>query len=101
MAGTSRTSPAMTNLRCEHGTGSSITASSRYAVFILCEAHRVAHRDPLAAGLFHIEVTLQHRLHVLEHGIEVVAIDGRIVVAVGLREAMRKISAAAGVHELA
>ena len=40
----------------------------------LCTTERVAHGDPLAAGPLHIKVTLQHRLHVLEHGIEIVAI---------------------------
>jgi hypothetical protein len=43
----------------------------------------------------------QHRLHVLEHGVKVVAIDGGVVVAVLFRKAMREIATAAGVHELA
>ena len=43
----------------------------------------------------------QHRLHILEHGVKVVAIDGGVVVAVLFRKAMREIASAAGIHELA
>ena len=57
--------------------------------------------DAFAAGLADIEMALKYRLHILEHGIKIAAIDRRIVVAVGLREAMREITAATGVHEFA
>jgi hypothetical protein len=76
------------------------SSKTRQEDALLRTRQRVAHGDPLAARLFDIEVLLQHIPHVLEHCIEIVAIDRRVVVAVGLREAMRKV-AAAGVHELA
>src|SRR5215471_6761930 len=55
--------------------------------------------DALPARLTDIKMALEYGLHVLEHRIEVVAIDRRIVVTVALGEAMRKIASATGIHE--
>src|ERR1700742_4560045 len=44
---------------------------------------------------------LQDGLHVLQHRIEIVAIDRRVIVTIGLGETMRGIAPSAGVHELA
>src|SRR5262245_7842148 len=40
-----------------------------------CTRQLFAHSEPLAAGLAEVDVTLEHRLDVLERGVEIVAID--------------------------
>ena len=61
----------------------------------------IAYPERLSARPADVEMILKHRLYVLIRRIKAVAIDGRVVVAVLSGKAMRKIAAAAGIHELA
>ena len=62
---------------------------------------RLSDVDAFSAGPADVKMALQNGLHVLEHRVEIVAIDRRVVVSILLGEAMRKVATAAGVHELA
>src|SRR4051812_4411455 len=73
----------------------------RVGIEALSAAQRVPYVDAFPVRLADVNMPGQHRLHVLIHGIKVVAIDRRIVVAVRFGKAMREIAAAAGIHEFA
>src|SRR5258708_36951374 len=76
-------------------------ASRENALAVYVPRQRVAHAETFPVRLADVKVAFKHGLHVLEHRIEIVAIDRRIVITVVLGETMRKIAAAAGVHEFA
>ena len=63
--------------------------------------YSVAHLDTFPASIDDVDMVLEHGPYMFKRCVQVVAIDRRIVVAVLLRKAMWKISAAAGIPECA
>src|SRR5882724_8803070 len=86
-----RNTSSRRSMKPDHGIVMPVPARPEGGLGRLHACQRVPHVDAFAVRLADVKVARQHGLHVLEHRIEIVAINRRVVVAACPGKTMRKV----------